>query len=106
MNVDVRRAGRVVVAVCLVALAVTGVILLVAGVQNNDQIDNLRHHGVPVAVTVTGCLGLMGGTGAQCGRLLVYGDLHPRRARSTASTSPALAFHAPGGTIHGDRRPR
>jgi hypothetical protein len=64
VDVNVRRAGRVVVALCLVALAVLVVVLFVAGVHKNDQINRLRAHGVPVTVTVSGCLGLLGGSGS------------------------------------------
>ncbi len=64
VQVDVRRAGRVVVAVCLVALAVVAVVLLVAGIHKNAQINDLRQHGVDVSVRVTGCLGLLGGSGS------------------------------------------
>jgi len=64
VQVDVRRAGRVVVAVCLVALAMVAVVLLVAGIHKNAQINDLRQHGVDVNVTVTGCLGLLGGSGS------------------------------------------
>ena len=46
VDVDVRRAGRVVVAICLVALAVLVVVLFVAGVHKNAQINRLRQHGV------------------------------------------------------------
>ena len=64
VDVDPRRARQLVVAVCLVALAVVAVILLVAGLQKNAQADSLQQHGVPVTVTVTGCLGLLGGSGS------------------------------------------
>jgi hypothetical protein len=64
VDVNARLAGRVVVALCLVALAVVTVVLTVAGFHKNDQINRLRQHGVPVAVTVTGCLGLLGGSGS------------------------------------------
>lgn len=64
VDVDVRRVGRVVVALCLVALAVLVVVLFVAGVHKNSQINRLRQHGVAVQVTVSGCLGLLGGSGS------------------------------------------
>ncbi len=64
VQVDVRQAGRVVAAICLVALAVVAVVLLVAGIHKNAQINDLRQHGVDVNVTVTGCLGLLGGSGS------------------------------------------
>jgi hypothetical protein len=64
VEVDVRRAGRVVLGICLLGLAVLVVVLFVAGADKNAQIDQLRNHGVAVNVTVTGCLGLLGGSGS------------------------------------------
>jgi hypothetical protein len=64
VDIDPRRAGRAVVAVCLLALAVVAVILLIAGLEKNAQSDSLHKHGVPVAVTVDSCLGLLGGSGS------------------------------------------
>jgi hypothetical protein len=64
VEVDPRRARRLIVSVCLVALAVVAVLLLVAGLKKNDQESSLRHHGVPVSVTVTVCTGLLGGSGS------------------------------------------
>ena len=100
VDVDVRRAGQVVVAVCLLALAVTGTILLIAGIRNNDQIDNLRHNGVPVTLTVDRCLGLMGGTGAQvagysCTATYTVDGVVYHQA------IPGLSFHSPGSIVSG-----
>jgi MYXO-CTERM domain-containing protein len=53
-----------VVAVCLAALAVLVVVLFVAGANKNAQINQLRQHGVAVQVTVSGCFGLLGGSGS------------------------------------------
>ncbi len=64
VNVDVRRAAHVVVGICVVGLAVLVVLLFVAGVHKNAQITRLRQHGVAVEVTVSGCLGLLGGSGS------------------------------------------
>ena len=64
VDVDPRRALRLVVAVCLVALTLVAVVLLVAGANKNSQSVSLHDHGVPVSVTVTGCLGLLGGSGS------------------------------------------
>ncbi len=63
VRVDGARAARVAVALALVALVAVGGVLLVAGIRKNAQIDELRTHGVPVPVTVTHCLALIGGTG-------------------------------------------
>jgi hypothetical protein len=64
VEVDPRRARRLIVGVLLVALAVVAIVLLVAGLKKNNQESTLRHHGVPVSVTVTSCTGLLGGSGS------------------------------------------
>jgi ABC-type Na+ efflux pump permease subunit len=64
VDVDPRRAVQLVVAVSLVALTVVAVILLLAGTKKNSQAVSLHDHGVPVTVTVSGCLGLLGGSGS------------------------------------------
>ena len=64
VDVDPRRALRLVLAVCLVALTLVAIVLLVAGSNKNAQSVSLHDHGVPVSVSVTGCLGLLGGSGS------------------------------------------
>jgi hypothetical protein len=100
VNVDIRKAGQVVGAVCLVALTVLGVILLVAAINNNNQIDNLKDNGVPVAVKVTGCLGLIGGTGQSAAGFSCTGTYTLDGAQYHQNI-PGLAFHTPGTTIRG-----
>jgi hypothetical protein len=100
VSVDPRRARQVVVGIGLAALTVTGVILLIAGIQNNSQINRLRDHGVPVSVTVDRCLGLIGGTGQNpagfsCSGTYTLGGTQYQQA------IPGTAFHAPGSTFTG-----
>ncbi len=64
VGVDVRRVVPVVIGACLVALAVTTAFLFAAGAQKNEQINRLHHQGVIVDATVSGCIGLMGGSGS------------------------------------------
>jgi len=64
VDVDSRHVVRAAIGLCLVALAVVVVVLFLAGVNKNAQINRLRQHGVPVAVTVTTCLGQLGGSGS------------------------------------------
>jgi len=52
------------VIVLLVALATSAVMLGVAGAERNDRIVALEHHGLPVVITVSGCTGLIGGSGS------------------------------------------
>ena len=61
--VDTRRLFRVVLGLTVVALAAVVVVLTIQAAQRNTRIDNLRHRGVPVDVTVTSCLGILSGTG-------------------------------------------
>jgi hypothetical protein len=63
-GLDVRRVGQAVGGLCLVALTVAVVIFFVGAVHKNSQIADLRAHGVPVPFTITGCLGLLGGSGS------------------------------------------
>jgi hypothetical protein len=100
VNVDRRKAAQVVIGVTLVALTVLGVVLLIAAISNNNQIDSLKDNGVTVPVKVTGCLGLIGGTGQSLagyscsGTYTVGGTVYHQNI-------PGLAFHKPGTTIRG-----
>jgi hypothetical protein len=98
--VDIRRTGRVVAWVCAALLVATGVIFLVSGLHTNDQINRLHNQGVPVTVDVTGCIGLMGGTGAQvagysCTGTYTLDGVHYRQ------TIPGMTFHEPDSAIAG-----
>jgi len=64
VEVDPRRVACVAVALGLAALAAVAVILFVAGVDKNAEITGLRQQGVRVEVTVTRCIGLLGGSGS------------------------------------------
>lgn len=56
--------GRILLAICLVGLAVSVVVLFIAGVHQNDQISSLKSNGVHVEETVTGCMGQVAGSGS------------------------------------------
>ena len=56
--------GRVALVLCLAALAVLVVTFFVAGARKNAQITSLRTQGMPVEVKVSGCMGLLGGSGS------------------------------------------
>ena len=64
VDVDPHRAVQLVLGACLVGLTVAAVVLLVSGIQKNAHTASLQNHGVPVPVTVSGCLGLLGGSGS------------------------------------------
>jgi hypothetical protein len=98
VDVDRRRVGRVIGGLCLVALAFAVVILFVAGFQKNTQITRLRQRGVPVEVTVTGCLGLMGGSGSNLVGYQCSGTLTVEGHRYNEAI-PGSTFRSPGSTL-------
>jgi hypothetical protein len=100
VDIDPGRAKRVVVSVCLMALAVVAVILLIAGVQKNSQAVTLHQHGVRVDVTVVGCLGLLGGSGSNGAGYACKGTYSFDGHRYTQSI-PGNARRAPGSVIMG-----
>ena len=97
VQVDAARAARLALTVGLVALVVTGAVLVVAGYRKNSQVDELRAGSVPVRVTVVHCLGLMGGSGSnaagyECtGTYVVHG-------RTYVEGIPGSTYY-PGGTV-------
>jgi hypothetical protein len=98
VNYDARKVGRVVVGLCLATLAVLVVIFTVAGVHKNSQINRLHHDGVPVTVTVTNCLGLMGGSGSNAAGYSCTGSFTIHGTRYTENL-PGTAFHHVGSTV-------
>ncbi len=98
MDVDVRRLGRVVGVGALVALAVVAVVLIVAGVHKNAQITDLRRHGVAVRVTVSSCLGLLGGSGSNGAGYACKGTFMFDGNRYTEAI-PGTSLYPPGARI-------
>jgi hypothetical protein len=98
VEVDGRRVGGAVCVLCLVALAVSVAVLFTAGVRKNTQITQLREHGVPVEVTVTVCLGLMGGSGSNLAGYECRGTLTIGGRRYTYAI-PGTTFHRPGSAL-------
>lgn len=81
VNIDTRRAARVAGLAGLAAIAVVAVVLFLAGYQKNAQITSLQTHGVAVDAKVTGCIGLLGGSGSNaagynCTAAYEYGGQH------------------------------
>ncbi len=86
-SVDARRAAQVVVGLILATLAVLGILFIVVGINKNDQINELKGHGVPVTYVVSKCLGLLGGSGSNAAGYSCqgsYDDRRPARLRKPA----------------------
>jgi hypothetical protein len=98
VDVDVRRVGRAVATLCLLGLAVLVVVLFVAGAKKNAEITSLQQRGVPVEVTVTHCLGLMGGSGSNLVGYQCSGTFVLDRHRYSESL-PGNAFHPNGAVL-------
>jgi hypothetical protein len=62
-EVDTGRVVRVLIAVCVVAVVILATILTISAARQNSRLSTLRSRGVPVTVTVTGCLGISSGIG-------------------------------------------
>ncbi len=98
VDVDGRRVGRAIVALCLVGLAVLVVILFMAAVNRNDQVAELHQRGVPVVVTVSGCQGLLGGSGSNAAGYQCRGSF-TQGGHRYSEPIPGDTFHRPGSTI-------
>ncbi len=87
-----------VLGIVLATLAVLAVAFTVIGIHNNRQIDQLRNQGVPVAVTVTSCQGLLGGSGSNAAGYTCRGayELDGHRYNEVL---PGTALHAPGTVV-------
>jgi len=98
VEVDARRVGGVIVALCLVALAVLVVVLFVAGAHRNAQVNRLHQHGVTVDVTVSGCIGLVGGSGSNAAGYSCRGSFTLMGHRYNEAI-PGSTFRASGTTF-------
>ena len=98
VQIDGRRVARVLIVLVLVTLAVLVIVFTLVGVHQNQQDDRLHDDGVPVTFTVSGCLGLLGGSGSNAAGYSCHGsyilDGHRYEERL-----PGNDFHRPGSTV-------
>lgn len=95
---DRRRLARVAAVVLVVGLAAASVAFYVAGAHKNAQIADLRRHGVRVEVTITGCSGLLGGSGSNNAGYTCKGAF-TLDGRRNVETIPGDVFYPPGHRI-------
>jgi hypothetical protein len=93
-----RRLVQGVLGLVMVTLAVTAIVLTVAGLHSNDQINRLRTQGQPVTVTVTGCLGLLGGSGSNAAGYSCRGS-YQINGHVYHEPLPGSTFYRPGTTL-------
>ena len=99
VSVDARRVGQVGIGIVLVTLAVLAIVFTIVGVHTNQQDDRLHHDGVPVAFTVTGCLGLLGGSGSNAAGYSCRGTYALDGKHYSGVQLPGDSFHRPGSTV-------
>ncbi len=105
VGADPGRVVRVLVAVTLTTLGVVSAILFVAGAHKNAQIDELRSHGIKVEVTVSSCLGLLGGSGSNAAGYACRGS-YEVSGRQFVEAIPGRGQRTPGATVVGVVSPR
>ena len=98
VQVDARRVGQVVLGIVLATLAVLAVVFTIVGVHTNRQDDRLHRDGVPVTFTVTGCLGLLGGSGSNAAGYSCHGS-YTLDGHRYSERLPGNSFHRPGSTV-------
>lgn len=96
--IDGRRVRVALMSACAVGLAVLATSLFIAGARKNGQITSLRQRGVPVVVTVTGCVGLLGGSGSNAAGYTCRGRFSLRGNRHV-DTIPGDVDRPPGTTV-------
>ncbi len=101
VEVDVGRLSRVATGIFVVALAVTAAAFLVVGIHQNSQIDALHHRGVPVVVTVSGCTGLLGGSGSNAAGYACTGSFTLGGRRYSESIPGSSTLYPTGATVPG-----
>ncbi|HEX4082517.1 MAG TPA: hypothetical protein VHX40_06080 [Acidimicrobiales bacterium] len=98
--VNGRRLATIVVGLCLVVVAVLAVVFFVAGLHKNDQTTRLHQHGVPVTITVTSCVGQLGGSGSNAAGYTCQGTYLLDGHRYTEPV-PGTTLHPPGSMLAG-----
>src|SRR5271156_2036342 len=99
VSVDGRRVGQVTIGIVLVTLAVLAGVFTIVGIHTNRQDARLHPHGEPVSFTVTGCLGLLGGSGSNAAGYACRGTYTIDGKHYAGVRLPGATFHRPGSTV-------
>jgi hypothetical protein len=98
VQVDGKRVGQVAIGIVLATLAILAVVFTVVGLHTNQQDDRLHNDGVPVTFTVTGCMGLLGGSGSNAAGYSCRGT-YTLDSHTYSEPLPGFTFHQPGSTV-------
>ena len=95
------RGIAVVVVLSLVGLALLALVLTVGVIRNDAQQTRLRHGGIPVTVTVVGCLGQLGGSGTNAAGYTCTGSYSVDWTRYQVPIGGVTTFYATGSKLDG-----
>lgn len=98
VGADGRRVATVLRRCTVLALVAVAAVLTVAGADKNAQVTDLRSHGIDVAVTVTACRGLLGGSGSNSVGYSCTGTYRVD-GRSFTQGLPGSTLLAPGSRV-------
>lgn len=98
VQVDSRRIGQVGIGILLATLATLAIVFTVVAAHTNQQDDRLHKDGVPVTFTVSGCMGLLGGSGSNAAGYACRGT-YTLEGHRYNEPLPGVAFHRPGSTV-------
>src|ERR1700689_1494602 len=90
-------AGTLLIAV----LAVIVTVSFISAANDNSRIDRLKSHGVSVVVTVTNCVGNIGGSGSNAAGYTCRGEYDVRGAAYREVIGSKTTFSAAGSTVRG-----
>jgi len=96
--VDTRALRRVLLWVGLAGLVGASVGLMVSASLSNAGINRLRHHGRMVTATVSGCEGLLGGSGSNGVGYTCRADFS-LGGRTWSEVLPGISLRAPGSKV-------
>jgi hypothetical protein len=93
-----RRAALILAVVVAVSGLVASAVLFAAAARKNAQIEALRRDGAHVEVTVSGCLGLLGGSGSNAAGYACRGT-YVFDGRRFEEALPGDELRAPGSKV-------
>ena len=90
------------ITVALIAvLAVVVTVSFISAVNDNARIDRLKSHGVSVIVTVTNCVGNIGGSGSNAAGYTCRGEYHVHGVAYHEVIGSKATLSAPGRKVRG-----
>jgi len=89
----------------LVVFALIIVVSFISATNDNATIQRLKTHGIPVNVTVTSCIGNIGGSGSNSAGYTCRGVYHVGADRFDEIIGSMTNFSAPGTSVSGEVDP-